>query len=455
MLKVGSNAYEVNLDRDPQAHPGSTGAGSAIATRVGQDDDPLAQQMNQLKNAAGGSVRRSGQWKPSQQQSPPGGSGLRRDPNGKLSPPPGGAPPVRDYRNSAEIVVGYPPQAATSRPASPNPPTNVFMKPPSQHSAAGSTVSVQNVLADYQQSLPGEGKSISRSNSRSNSISVPPTEASSIRGRPLSSESGRAGIGAQGRSTSPQPFASVSRSASPAMQPIANNRNSFGRPPTGNGPPPGHGHAHSGSTTRGGSISIPAQPAHQQRPTSPSIGIQLDPTGRVVADDMANNYRQPQHAPPQIPPQAPYGAPQPQQVPGAQPQRRPSYSGPAANVSYAPPPQQYPPGGGPMYNPPPPQAPSQYGAPAPVQQPGYGAPPQQQYGSQIYQPPPQGYAQPPGNALVQQRGVNGGYYPPTQQPVQQYRPPSPRAPSPQPPANQPPPTGQYTDDGRGVLFYGA
>ncbi|KAI0740982.1 hypothetical protein C8Q76DRAFT_607897 [Earliella scabrosa] len=461
MLKVGSNAYEVDLGRDPQAHAGPGGSGGPpMAGRVGQDDDPLAQQMNQLKKAAGGSVRRSGQWN-APQQSPPGGSGLRRDPNGKLSPPPGGAPPIRDYRNSAEIVVGYPPQAATSRPASPNPPTNVFMKPPSQNSAAGSTVSVQNVLADYQQSLPGERKSISRSNSRSNSVSIPAGEAASIRGRPLSSESGQAGIGAQGRSTSPQPFAPVSRSASPAMQgpPGSINRNSYVRPSTGNGPPPGHGHAHSGSTTRGGSISIPAQPAHQQRPTSPSIGIQLDPSGRVVADDMANNYRAPQHAAPpqQQPPQPAYGAPPPQQAPVSQTQRRPSYSGPAG-APYAPPPQQYPPGGGPMYNPPPPQAQPQY-APPPVQQPGYGAQAPQQYTqAQMYQQS-QGYGQPQGNALVQQRGVNGGYYsqPPQQPPVQQqqqppYRAPSPRAPSPQP-ATQPPPTGQYTDDGRGVLFY--
>ena len=151
---------------------------------------------------------------PPAQPSPPAGSGSRRDPGGKLSPPPGGAPPNRDYRNSAEIVVGsLPPQVATSRPASPNPITNVFMKPPSSTSP-GSGISVQNVLADYQQSLPGERKSISRPSSRANSISCPPPpQDSGIRGRPLS---GQAGIGAQGRSTSPAPFAPLTRSASPS-----------------------------------------------------------------------------------------------------------------------------------------------------------------------------------------------------------------------------------------------
>ena len=468
MLRVGPNAYEVNLDRDPQAHAGRPGSSaSSMAPRVGQDDDPLAQQMNQLRNAAGGgSMRRSGQWGPPAQQSPPAGATSRRDPGGKLSPPPGGAPPNRDYRNSAEIVVGaYPAQAATSRPTSPNPPTNVFMKPPSQNSASPSAgVSVQNVLADYQQSLPGERKSISRSNSRSNSISIPAPQASS---RPMSSSSGHAGIGAQGRSTSPQPFQPLSRSASPALQGPpggAGNRNSYSRPPA-NGPPAGHGHGHSGSTTRQGSISIPQQPAHQQRPTSPSIGIQLDPTGRVVADDMATMYGRPpqQAAPPQQPPVQQYGAPPPaaQQI-----QRRPSYNAGPNGAPYVPPPQQqYGPGSAPMYNAPPPQQQQQPQYAPPQQQPVYGAPPQQQYPqqgrpSQMYQPPAaQGYGQQaPAGALVQ-RGpsVNGGYYPPQQaQQPQQYRAPSPRAPSPQPPAqpNQPPPTGQYTDDGRGVLFYG-
>ena len=450
MLKVGQNAYEVNLDRDPQARPGPATNGSHMNPHVGQDDDPLARQMNELKNA--NSVRRSGQFKaPPPQQSPPGGSGLRRDPGGKLSPPPGGAPPPRDYRNSAEIVVGsLPPQVATSRPASPNPITNVFMKPPQSTSPGG--VSVQNVLADYQQSLPGERKSISRPSSRANSISGPP-QGSDIRGRPLS---GQAGIGAQGRSTSPQPFASMSRSASPAMQePPPSNRNSY-RAPSAAGPPPGQGHAHSGSNARQGSISIPQQPMHQQRPTSPGIGIQLDPNGRVVADDMAQQFRAPQ----QQPPAQPYGAPQqPQQVI----QRRPSYNAGPNGAPYVAPPQQY--SGAPPFNGPPGQ--QQYGAPPPqpTQSQMYSGPPQQQYPQynqppppQQQQQPPQGYGQQQGALVQRGPSVNGGYYPPQQPPQQQqqYRAPSPRAPSPQPPqGTQPPPTGQFTDDGRGVLFYGA
>ncbi|KAI1787202.1 hypothetical protein LXA43DRAFT_975384 [Ganoderma leucocontextum] len=448
MLKVGPNAYEVNLDRDPQAN-GAPSPSSANA-RVGQDDDPLQRQLNDLRKAGpgGGSVRQSGQWKQAQ-QSAPGGSGL--------SPPPGTTQHNRDYRNSAEIVVGSyaaPALPATSRPSSPNI-TNVHMRPPSQNGPPGPTsaVSVQNVLLDYQQSLPGERKSISRPASRSNSISVP--QGSSIQERPLSSESGQAGIGAQGRSTSPQPFAPSSRSASPAMQgPPTSNRNSFSRPPAG-GPPLGAGHVRSGSNVRQGSISIPSQPAHQQRPTSPGIGIQLDTTGRVVEDDMATIYQRPPHQQLPAQPQPPYGAPPPVPTAHQQVQRRPSYNAGPNGAPYAGGPQYGGAGQAPVYN----QPPQQY--PPPVQQPQqqYGAPPVQQGGfAQGYQPQPVYGQQQPGGALVQRGPSVSGYYPqppqPPAQPMQQqYRAPSPRAPSPQPQGGQPPPTGQYTDDGRGVLFY--
>ncbi|KAI0629463.1 hypothetical protein C8Q77DRAFT_1180874 [Trametes polyzona] len=476
MLKVGPNAYEVNLERDPQAQRGPAPGGSTITTRVGQDDDPLARQMNELRNASsagGGSMRRSGQWKaPPQTQSPPGGSGAsRREPGASnLSPPPGsssgGGPPSRDhYRQSAEIVVGsYPaPIVPASRPTSPNPPTNVHMRPPSQNGVApSSSVSVREVLEDYQQSFPGERKTASRRNSHvgsapgQGSISgqqgiVPSSQGSSIRERPLSSEGGQAGIGAQGRSTSPQPFVPLSRSTSPAMQgPSASNRNSYSRvpPPPVNGGPVGYNHSHSGSATRQGSISIPQHPAHQQRPTSPGIGIALDPNGQVVKDDMAAGYNPPAAQQPQ------YRAPPPQQPPPLQQppmqpqmQRRPSHNaGPNGGPYAAPPPQQTHPYGvppqAPVYSPHQPYAP-----PVQPQQPVYGAPPPSQQ-SQMY--PPQGYSQP--GAMVTHGSSANGYYPPPQQQPQQQSVVQ-RAPSPQPPANQPPPTGQYTDDGRGVLFY--
>ena len=81
---------------------------------------------------------------------------------------------AHDYCNSAKVVVGTHPTAAAevaaSRPASPNPPTAAFMVP-RLATPSGSEV-VQEVLADYQQFLPGERKSLSRQGSRSGSYST-------------------------------------------------------------------------------------------------------------------------------------------------------------------------------------------------------------------------------------------------------------------------------------------
>ncbi|KAI0941569.1 hypothetical protein AcW1_003429 [Taiwanofungus camphoratus] len=497
MLKIGDAAYRVDLSRDPQARSGplqSHNAGPVVSpVKVGQEDDPLARQMVQLQHAAsqrGGSVRRSGQWKtqqsqqaPVQQQPPPSTSPVKRDPANKLSPPPGvsgnsrndARRSSRDYRNSAELVVGaYPMQAPPSRSASPNPPYPAHMLPPSQSNAGpGANLPVQEVLADYGQSFPGERKSISRPNSRAGStVGVPaPSPSQSQMQRPVS-VGGHAGIGAQGRSTSPQPFVPLSRSASPAAQPAGANqvshRNSYSSrvpPPSMNGAGQGQGHSVSPSNVRQNSISVPQPPGHHQRPTSPnSVGIALDPSGRVAVDSMADMYASRQQ-------QSQYNQPPPQNQQQQSVQRRPSYMGPNGHApQQAMPPQGQPPA---SYGAPPARnAASMYGqqypAPPPTQQPppppamynapppSHYAPPPQQYPpqpTQVYQPQPHGYAG--GVVSNLQRGASiNGYYGaggalvPSQQPQQ-------RAPSPQPPVQQqqPPPTGQYTEDGRGVLFY--
>ncbi|KAL6305138.1 hypothetical protein BKA93DRAFT_780069 [Sparassis latifolia] len=474
MLKVGDNAYEVDLSRDPQARPGPptlNGTGSVVNTvKVGQDGDPLAQQMANLRNAAsagGGSVRRSGQWNSQAQQAPVPASPVKRDPSAKLSPPPGGSggggPPNRDYRNSAEIIVGaYPLQLSNSRPASPNPPTASFIAPPSQNNAGPSAnMPVQEVLANYGQSFPGERKSVSRPTSRAGSI------AGSIQNqhpheRPLSVE-GHAGIGAQGRSTSPQPFVPPPHSASPAPPAVAasnlSHRNSYRvPPPTVNGNAQGHGGP---GSIRQGSISVPQPTAQQQRPTSPnSVGIVLDQNGRVAMDEMADVYAQQQNS---------YRGPQ-VQTHQQSIQRRPSYSQgpnvvpPHMMPPHTQPPTQYAPSApapvyGMQYGIPPQQAvpPSAaYAPPAthyiPQQQ---SHPPPQPQQQPVYQPQPHEYARQSGVVQSLQRGASmNGYYPQQgslvqpQQPQQQqvYR-----APSPMRQAS--PPTRQYTEDGRGVLFY--
>ncbi|KAH9925710.1 hypothetical protein B0H21DRAFT_839541 [Amylocystis lapponica] len=494
MLKVGDNAYEVDLARDPQARSGGPSPmqnGPTVSPHnVGREGDPLAKHMEELRNqasAGGGSIRRSGQWKTPVQQAQtssqgPSPSPTKRDPSAKLSPPPGGSTnngrrQSVNYRNSAEIVVGaYPIQHSNSRPPSPNPPTANFMNRP-------------RVLRVHPRTCPYRRCS--------RSTAVIPWRAQPAKqpcrqhlwcfhaepaSRAPTECHGPCGNGAQGRSPSPQPFMPPSRSTSPAMQhqqtsAQGTRRNSFRVPPPAvNGAGRGQQQTHPGSVPgRQGSVSssitVPQVSEQQQRPTSPnSVGIALDPNGRVAMDSMADMYQQ------NYRPQQPPASQQPQQ----QPSRRLSYNNMGANGhpqalmaapgavpgGYGAPPAQGPPQ--PMYPPygaPPTQQPPQpmYSAPPPVQY--QQPPPHQPHQPQVYQPKPQEY----GGAVVQDlhRGASmNGYYPqnggmvhppppqPQQHPQQTgYRAPSPmRAPSPQPPVNAPP-TNQYTDDGRGVLFY--
>lgn len=499
MLKVGDRAYPVDLSSNPQEQRSGSANGGGVPGRVGQDDDPLARQMEALR---AGSIRRSQQTTPQEQQQVQARpTHQTRDSASQLSPPPGGRgggpPNKRDYRLSAEIVVGGPPPAS-SRPASPNPPTAILAMPPLSAQLQDQTV--QSVLADYGQSFPGERKSVSRPGSRAGSISGPqaiqPPQTQMTQPRHVASES-MAGVGAQGRSPSPQPFRSPSRAPSPMQQPQqrgispaalrnvspavqpsqlpplaasqpANVRRNSIRAPLGalggvatpfaqaNGGLAGPGH-----NSRQNSIS--QQP---QRSVSPNpVGIALDPSGRVVADELAERYRY-QQAPAAPPPQQPYRQVQQQQQ--QQPVRQGSYPpapAPLQNPYGPPPPTQ-----APMYNqpqgymqqqqPPPLPPPHQNPPPSQQQQPqyaqqytGYGQQPvQQDYGRAVNGPGRTqsiSYGQPPPQPPY---GNGGGQ----QYPPQNYGVPDPsRGPSPQPPAHaQPSPTGAYTDDGRPVLFYG-
>ena len=147
-IKVGANAYKVDLSRDPQQQTSLPAAQrsapaspvKSLTTAKQQDGpiDPLQKQLLELQNAVSstGSMRRNTLHRHSigeglKLTSPvPAPSTSPAAPK-SLSPP--GPPPVqtnrrpspnRDYRNSADLVVGAHPSApASSRPASPNPPT--------------------------------------------------------------------------------------------------------------------------------------------------------------------------------------------------------------------------------------------------------------------------------------------------------------------------------------------
>jgi hypothetical protein len=464
-IKVGSNAYKVDLSRDPQQSGSGSGSGRSASVQNatlggGGGIDPLAKQMEDLKNAAG---RRNSTWSKSNPQTPIGkgmADSVATSSSSALSPPAGSSSNAassssaagssqRDYRNSAEIVVGgYP----GSRPASPNPPpTATFMLPPSAKATppSNSDLPVEDVVADYQQSFPGERRqSVSRSNShRRNSFNHGPgPSAGAPPGHTYSqsqpqileratSRAGHPGIGAHGSSRS--------------NSPVGNYR---GPPPSGSTPGPGSG--------------VPFGRNTSIRATSPNpVGVALDPNGRVIMDSMAERYRQQQQQQ-----QQQYNQPLPvhnQAVP--QPQRQQSYLTNPHPYGVSPTTSPVGPSQPPVhagYVPPPP----------PLQQPPYNPPPQihpniqQQYPqSQVYQPQPQaGGGYDSGlNRNTSHYGNGGRSNQPQMQPPQPsnyYRGPSPavgRSPSPQPPLppqppNQqgPPPTGQTTEDGRGILFYG-
>ncbi|KAJ7744669.1 hypothetical protein B0H16DRAFT_1463162 [Mycena metata] len=462
-IKVGPNAYKVDLTKDPYAirpvihsrcprvfaaerhrSSGEADGGPAV-----EGNRPAAKYTGYIATRDDGraaAIRMLSTIIPTRAHPPPlslaapGPSSSAIPQNQQRAQSPG-----RDYRHSAEAVVGSHPSA--SRPASPNPITAAFMRPGSAAGPPSSEI-IADVLTDYHQSLPGERKSVSRSNSRRGSYASatgpsPSPAKGSQQGygqgltRPPS-QGGFAGVGTPGgsRSASPQP---MSRGPSPAPV-IANVRHSFIAPPA----------QQSGSMGRSGAAS------------PNNMGIALDSSGRVIHDEMAQRYQQQQqqqHRQSMQPVQT--QATQPPYNPHAQqPQRRLSYMGPWGRlprhhhnssimrwhrISLSRPcitcrrrrrcsPRTQP-------------------APAPYQAP----PPQQQ---QVYQPQPHTNSYTAVNAL--QRGVStgSGYFPTQQQqvsphqqqlqqqmqlqPVQQA--PVRRSPSP----NQ---SQQQTADGKWILFY--
>ena len=470
LLRVGANAYKVDLAKDPQQGPSRPRATSSSNTAP-PVVDPLAKQLEELKNAVSGSgtVRRSGTWKPTDPRlgqpvsrkgtldSAAGPSNLNPL-SSSTQPPAPQRQQSRDYRLSAENVVGVHPSA--SRPASPNPPTASFMQDPAKVSPR---TDVGDIVAQYQQSFPGERKPVSRSNSAQGNPIKPPAgglghSQSLSQGqnlaRPVSRE-GHAGVGAHGRS-SPQP---MSRSASPAAANRPNVAPPQRRPPLGPLPSPG-----------------PTYYPGNARAVSPNrVGIALDPNGTVVVDSMAERYNQQQQMQLLQQQQQREREQQQQQQQQAQQQqqqqqmqaqqygaagRRASYI--AMNNGSAVPPPNLQPGYGVV--PPVAAAPYQVANPPYMNAPGpqrRGFNPAYQQQQPVYQQPV-GYG--PMDGVPRGQPITAGYdmqmrAPPNQMPPPQpgyggYPPPNTmaRTPSPLPPAD--PPTGQKTEEGLPILFYG-
>ncbi|PFH52204.1 hypothetical protein AMATHDRAFT_46558 [Amanita thiersii Skay4041] len=315
-IKVGNAAYKVDLTKDPQQAGPSTSR-SSMSTRPGGSIDPLARQLEELKIAVqnSGSGRRNTISKSPQDMGTVGQSS-RKSTGEPIASPSGLSPPgssfqnqaqTRDYRNSADMVVGVHPSA--SRSVSPNPPTAAFMVPKPSTSPAGSEI-VQRVTSEYGQSLPGERRSISRPSSRRNSFVGTPGGQVPVNAVPQSqnlarppSQLGHAGVGAHGsRSVSPQP---LSRGTSPAP-----GRNSYIAPP----PPPNINRA----------------------PSPNSVGIALDSSGRVSADTMAGWYEQQKHQSQQYPQQSQQSQQQRASMPQHQGQYTPINTAPTQQLGYRP-----------------------------------------------------------------------------------------------------------------------
>ena len=493
---VGENSYRVDPSRDQQA----TSRPPTNSSRVGGETDPMVQAMANLRSGAGATVGRSATRRVPASDNSGTGSASASPSTALTLPAPVSPTKNIDYRNSAEIVVGALPNAqAHSRSTSPIPPPSAnFMQPPSQAPAPVA----DSVIDSYHQSFPGERRS--RPNSRRASFNAPQPVAAQSQAsqgnhleRPLSREGGQAGVGANGRSRSP----SVGHPASPGISPI-----SPGPARGGNHPDQGAGQGQHRATTPNsvgialdphGNVAmdsmadvyrqqhaqvrqaqappplqaLPPAPAQYQQPPAQLQQVQA-PGGGVAARPA---QRQTGITNPYVPPaswQTQPTAPSPQQYvvsPGATqqaPHHTPAYVQPPHPYANAPPQ---------MYH----AAQLNYGMQQPPQQPGSQQQQQQQQqrqpvqhgatgsGSGDYYPPPQhqGYAQPPPQQQQQLQRPQpyqhvayggGGYRSLSPGPMN-------RSPSPQPmaltqPQPQPvsePPTRQYTEDGRGVLFYGA
>ena len=431
-LVIGDRAWDVDPNKDPQQQE----VNQARTSPPVEEQDPLVKRMAELNTAAaaGGTGRRN----TIRRDGPPSVES-RKGTGETLSTPPTTTSPnaaSRDFRNSAEVVVGpYPLAQTQSRSASPNPPNPpkaVFAgPPPPSMPPSSSNIPVEQVVVGYQRTFPGESRS------RANSYVGPPPVVNQSHDQAVSrptSRGGYAGVGTQSL---------VPRSTSPAKGPTPTTMQTFNnRGPPAPSAPPSNGTLHRG-------MSISHRPV---TPTNP-VGIALGQDGRVVHDMMVQPVRQPLHYPQPGPPPQPTQPPQPypgyhdralthpqQQQPPPPPRNdyvaAPNTYGGAQSYNYGHPPQ-HPPYDGhhgqPYPQPPPPPQPN-YNNYAPVTRPPYHHQQNQSLGHIAN--PPQRYM------------ANNAVYRPTSPGIR--RSPSPAAPRGQPP----PPTGTYTDNGRPILFYG-
>lgn len=188
-LKVGPNVYPVNPNDDPQRNRAPTNTTTLVNPNVGAQDDPIAQQLDILRNPS-----------------------LRKHTSPSTVTTESKATAINKTVPPASGFTSNPPSASASAP------TAVMMKP--SVSRSPSPLPVEKVVENYAPRLPGEQRSheLSRENSLNHVVN-----AGQARREPSPAREVRPGIGAFGgsRSPSPHPQASVGYAStrSPQQQP--------------------------------------------------------------------------------------------------------------------------------------------------------------------------------------------------------------------------------------------
>lgn len=254
---------------DRTSQPNPVAAAPTASSAV--DEDPIAKALANLRARPGG--RSPGPNSPAQM--PPAASSSSVPTRHSQQPPP------NDRRISSQAPPRSPSPSVSGGMHRPSSPAAAFMQAPQ---APSSPIPVEEVLGSYGQSFPGERRrSVSRQNSVASGIS---SRSQAGAGKPQESGAvdqagpntdGFAGVGARGRSPSPQPFG---RPASRQQQ---------GRPTQQNVPPSSSGAAQRHSVGQP-NMSASGAPQHPpQRSTTP-LGISLDASGSVTHDQMAQEY---------------------------------------------------------------------------------------------------------------------------------------------------------------------
>lgn len=283
---------------------------AASAASAVDDDDPIAKALASLRMRPGG-------------KSP--GPARRESLSAEAPQPP--AP----FAQPGQIVQNIPPQhrahspspsMASNLPPRARSPSAAFMQAPAR---AASPLPVEEVVGQYGQSFPGERKSLSRQNSVASRAGVQAAEPPKSPNR-QQHEQGFAGVGARGRSPSPQPWSRPTQQHQQLQHQQQQQQQQAAQSPRV--PAPSSDQPKTGTLSRRQS-QVPA------RSTTP-LGIALDATGSVTHDQMAVDYMRRAGCVPPQQQQQPQQARPPSVVHANYPQQKPHHQAhPSVSSQYS------------------------------------------------------------------------------------------------------------------------